>query len=122
MKTKGIIIFLVLMILVSFIPANLSEAEEQDQEGVICFFKANEYLDMPEEVKIIYVTGLIDAVFICLEAFEKERYQEYREATKGMILEQLQKIFNKYLEKHPENLHYDAATCFIWALDEIMDK
>jgi len=47
MKAKGIIIFLVLMILLSFIPANLINAEEQDQGWVSSFTKGYEYLEFP---------------------------------------------------------------------------
>lgn len=122
MKAKGIVIFLALMILVSFILANLSEAEEQDQEGVLCFFKANEYLEFPEEFRQSYVAGLMDSAYVCLWAFEYEKYQKYRELTRDMTVEQLWKIFDKYLEEHPEELHYSAGACFLNALDEIVYK
>ena len=122
MKTKGIVIFLVLMVLVAFIPANLSKAEEQDQEGVLSFTSGNRYLEFQEYQKLFYVRGMIDTTYAILQTFKPEIYQKYEEVMEDMTVLQLQKILDKYLEENPEKLHYAVADSFLIALNEIVFK
>jgi len=122
MKAKGIVIFLVLMILLSFIPANFINAKEQDQGWVSSFTKGNEYLEFPQYEKIFYIRGMVDSIFTLLKAYMPEKYQEYKEAMEGMTLVQLTKILDKYLEENPEKLHYAIGVSFLYALDEIVYK
>ena len=39
-----------------------------------------------------------------------------------MTISQTVKIFDKYLEENPEELHMSAAVSFSYAIDEIIDK
>jgi hypothetical protein len=121
MKNK-IILFLVLMVLFSFIPADFSNAEEQDQEGLLSSTDGNEYLEFEEYEKWVYVRGMTDAIYATLRAFRPEIYQKYKETTKDMVVSQLTKILDKYLEENPEKLHYAVANSFIRALSEIVYK
>lgn len=120
MKAKGIVIFLFLMILFSFISANFSNTEEQEQEDIVSFIKASEHLKLSEELKGFYVGGLAGASFAILQYYVPEKYAIYKEATKGMTLLQLAKILDRYPEENPEKLHYNSAgVCFLHAIDEI---
>jgi len=121
LKSKGIIIFLVLLIIFSFISVNILSAEEPEGiQGVLNATSGNDYLKFQEYEKVIYVRGLMDALYAIFEAYEPEIYQKYGEKMKDMTLEQIVKIFDKYLDENPENLHWSAAVCFLYALDEII--
>ena len=122
MKAKGIVFFLVLMILVSFIPANLSKAEEQDQKHIASFNSGNEYLELEKIEKYYYIQGLMDAIFAMFSYLNPEIYQKYVEAPEDMTVSQLTKILDKYLEENPEILHCAAADIFLDALNEIVFK
>ena len=122
MKVKGIVIFLVLMILLSFISANLINAEEQDQGYIASFTKGNEYLEFPQYEKKFYIRGMMDSIFMLLQAYVPEKYQKYKEAMEDMTLVQLTKILDKYLEENPEKLHHAVGSSFLHALDEIVYK
>jgi len=122
LKTKGIIIFLVLIVLFFFIPAGFSNAEEQDQEGLLSSTNGNEYLEFEEYQKSFYVAGLMDATYEIFKNFKPEIYQKYVEATEDMSVSQLTKILNKYLEENPEILHSSVAGSFLNALNEIVFK
>jgi len=112
LKAKGIIIFLVLIVLFSFIPAGFSNEEEQEQEGLLSSTNGNEYLEFEEYEKWVYVRGMTDAIYATLRTFRPEIYQKYRETTKDMIVSQLTKILDRYLEENPEKLHYAVANSF----------
>jgi len=103
MKAKGIVIFLVLMILLSFISVNLINAEEQDQGYVSSFTKGNEYLEFTLYEKTFYIRGMMDSIFMLLQNYVPGEYQKYKEAIEGMNLVQLTKILDKYLEENPKN-------------------
>ena len=123
MKAKGIVIFLVLMIIFSFISVNiLSEEEQEGIQGVLSATSGNDYLKFQEYEKNIYVRGLMDALYAIFEAYEPETYQKYGEKMKDMTGDQITKIFDKYLDENPENLHWGAAVCFLYALSEIVFK
>ena len=119
MKAKGIIIFLILMILFSFIPVSFSN------ESVRSYTSGNDYLKMSEyseNYKLFYVRGLMDATYVLLSVYKPEKYLEYKAMIEGMHVSQLVKILDKYLEENPEILHYGAADIFLCALDEIVYK
>ena len=120
MKAKGIIIFLVLMLLFSFIPVNFSNAEKQEQEYVVSFYNGNEYLNLEKIEKYYYIQGLLDAIYTIFSYLNPEVYQKYVEATEGMTVSQLTKILDKYLEENPEILHCAVANIFLDALNEII--
>jgi len=122
LKAKGIVFFLILMILISFFPADLSKAEEQHPGRVLSFATGNEYLEFEEYQKSFYVAGLMDATYSILKVLEPEIYQKYTEATEDMSVSQLTKILNKYLEENPEVLHCAVADIFLDALHEIVYK
>lgn len=122
MKAKGIVIFLVLMTLLSFIPANLSKVEEQDQEYVASFNNGNEYLEFEEYQKWFYVEGLMDAIYTIFSYLDPEKYQKYVEATKDMTVSQLTKILDKYLEENPEILHCAAADIILFCLGDYYER
>jgi len=122
MKAKGIVIFLVLIILISFVPANLSKAEEQDQKYIASFNNGNEYLEFEEYQKWFFVQGMMDAIYTIFFHLDPEIYQKYVEATGGMTVSQLIKILDKYLEENPEILHCAVADIFKDALNEIVFK
>ncbi len=122
MKAKGIVIFLVLMILISFVPSDISNAEEQDQKYIASFTKGYEYLEFQQYEKIAYIRGMMDSIFALLQAYVPEKYQKHKEAMEGMTLAQLAKILDKYLEENPEKLHYAVGSTFLNALSEIVFK
>ena len=122
MKAKGIIIFLVLIVLFSFIPVGFSKAEEQDQKYIASFNNGNEYLKFEEYRKYFCVEGMIDAFYTIFFHLDPERYQKYVEATEDMTVSQLTKILDKYLAENPEILHCALADIFKDALNEIVYK
>ncbi|MBA7489811.1 hypothetical protein ES702_00345 [subsurface metagenome] len=122
MKAKGIIIFLVLMIMVSFIPANLSKAEEQEKELVMSYTSGNDYMEFEEYQKWSYVRGMMDATYTIFSNFVPGMYQKYKKSIEDMNVSQLTKILDKYLEENPEFLHCAAANIFLDALNEIVFK
>jgi len=122
LKAKGIVIFLVLMVLFSFIPANLINAEEQEQKWVTSFTSGNDYLKFEYYEKVLYVRGMMDVTYAMLQFFKPEAYQKYKETMEDMTLSQLTKILDKYLADHPEILHFSVANSFLYALSEIVYK
>jgi len=79
------------MILLSFILANLSKAEEQDQENVASFNNGNEYLEFEEYQKWFYVQGLMDAIYTIFSYLNPEIYQKYDKGG-GILRKCLMKI------------------------------
>lgn len=122
MKTKGIVISLVLIILFFFIPANLSEAEEQNQKVVLCFYNGNEYLELAKNARLALVAGLSDMANTLIQYYEPKKYKKIYELVRDMTLGQKVKILYKYLEEHPEKLHNSVAGSFLNAIDEIVFK
>ncbi|GAH42197.1 unnamed protein product [marine sediment metagenome] len=85
MKAKGIVIFLVLMIIFSFISVNiLSEEEQEGIQGVLSVTSGNDYLKIQEYEKNIYVRGLMGALYAIFKAYEPETYQKYGEKMKDI--------------------------------------
>jgi hypothetical protein len=119
LKSKGIIIFLVLLIIFSFISVNILSAEEIEEPKLLSATSGNDYLKLQEHEKEFYLRGMVDSLCAIFQAYEPETYQKYSKILKGMTGEQLVKIFVKYFDENPEKLHWPAAVCFLYALDEI---
>lgn len=117
-------IIMVLILLIIFLLTMMIDFVNARAIGqAVSFTSGNDYIEkLSETEKWTYVKGLHDMYSRTLFVMNPEKYLIFEEKTEDMTLRQLTKILNKYLEKYPENLHYDAASCFIWALDEIMDK
>jgi len=106
------IILVIALFLTIVIPASTS----------IGFYNGNRYLKFSEDAKIAYVAGLSDMADTLTEYYEPEKYKKLCELTKDMIIGQLVKILDRYLEEHPEELHLSVAITFLYALDEIVYK
>ena len=88
--------------------------------ATVHFYNGNKYMELSENDKLSYVTGLIDMAYALTECFQPEICQKMVEATKGMTLGQLVKILDKYLEENPEKLHNPTSVTFFRAIDEII--
>ncbi len=89
---------------------------------ILFFYNGNEYLQLSVNDKFDFVAGLSDMNHVLVEYYDPERYLKMFEAIKNMNLSQIVKIFDKYLEENPEELHMSAAVSFSCAIDEIIDK
>jgi len=116
MKRKGIVLVLVIMIWFS----QVSVLDTQEEGGPLCAITGNMYIDLPELIREWYVIGMMDSIYVVLDAFEPEYYQRYKDKMEGMITSQIRKILDKYLEENPEMLHYCAAVCLLYAIDEVI--
>ena len=105
-----IIILIIALLLTIVIPASAS----------IGFCNGSRYLEFSEGAKISYVAGLSDMAKVLIEHYEPEKYKKLCELTQNMTIGQLVKILDKYLEENPKKLHFSAAVCFLYALDEIV--
>jgi len=90
------------------------------QEEYLTWLDGNDYLEIPEEIRIIYVGGLVDMFYFITYYELPETYKIYKAKMEGMKVGQIQKIFEKYLEEHPENLHYSTADSFYNAISELI--
>ena len=88
----------------------------------------NEYRQMPESQRVVYVMGLLDGIKISPffgapsgpEGPEGVLARQYY-CTKGMSNYQLEAILQKFLNEHPERWHDDIHTLFYGALDSACD-
>jgi flagellar basal body-associated protein FliL len=83
------------------------------------FFSGNKYMKFSENEKLHYVAGLSDMTDILLKTLNPEKYQEFKEITKNVTLGQIVKIFDKFLEENPEELHHSTSSLFFAAIDEV---
>ena len=91
-------------------------------EKVLGFITGNKYLTFSESTKLAYVAGLSDMADTLIKYYEPKKYQKFYELTENMLLDQMVKILNRYLEEHPEKLHNSAAVPFLNAIDEAFFK
>jgi hypothetical protein len=81
------------------------------------YVNTGDYLDkMAEDQKYGYITGLYEGIGLGIEE------EWYLTLTKKMGPDQTQKIFEKYLEDHPEKLHLPASYLFRESLKEAYEK
>jgi len=81
------------------------------------YVNTGDYLDkMSEDQKYGYITGLYEGIGLGIEE------EWYLTLTKKMGPDQTQKIFEKYLEDHPEKLHLPASYLFRESLKEAYEK
>jgi len=116
MKRKVIILVLLIILFLS----QVGYLNAQDQEGVFSFVSGNQYIEFSELGKKMYVAGMIDILYLTFWTLNPEKYQEYIKEMKNMPLLQITKIFDKYLEDHPEELHNAAGGSFLSALNEMI--
>jgi hypothetical protein len=116
MKIKSIILVLVVVLLFS---QGLC-LNAQEQEEYLTWLDGNDYLEIPEEIRIIYVGGLVDMFWYITCYDQPEFYKNIEAKMKDMSLIQIRKIFDKYLEGHPEYLHQAAASSFNYAISELI--
>jgi len=114
MKRKVILLGLVIVLLLS--QGLCLNAQEQ---GVLTCMNGNNYLEMTEEIRNIYV-GLVDMFWYITCYDQPEFYKNIEAKMKDMSLIQIRKIFDKYLEGHPEYLHQAAASSFNYAISELI--
>lgn len=81
-------------------------AQEQELLG---FIFGNKYLTLSEDAKIYYVGGLIDMWYFMHYENIPAFYQDILAKMEGMTGLQIREIFEKFLEDHPESLHFTAA-------------
>ena len=123
MKNKTIL-FLVLVLLFSIllIDYGYPQGEEKEQTKLLAFVSGNEYLEYTENNKTSYIEGLVDMLFCQTYAWAPEIYSNLKETTRDMTAGQIKAIFERYLEKHPEEWHWGAASLFSEAMMEIDNK
>lgn len=118
MKKK--VIILVLLIMLLFSQVGYLNAQEEEKTGILGFNSGNKYLEGSERERFSYVIGLIDMFWYSMDFAFPEIYEQLRARMEGMTGGQIQKIFEKYLEEHPERLHVGAAELFHMAMVEIL--
>lgn len=111
MKSKAIILVLVIVMLLSQIIC-LNASTNDDS----FFSTGNDYIDMPDVIKIPYTMGMVDVLFPLLNSLKPTIYQEFKERAKSMTLEQFVKIYDKFLDENPELLHYRTGITFFYAI------
>jgi len=117
---KKIIFFLVLLLLFSILLIDYSYVQEEEKEGVSSFLSGNDYLDLADAYKIFYVIGLLDMWSYVAYSELPEIYPIFRRKFKDMSMQQVEAIFDRYLEEHPEEWHLSAASIFTGAIMEII--
>ena len=119
MKNK-MILFLVLLLLFSILLIDYSYLQEEEKELIAGYTSGDDYLKRPEELKRAYVMGLIDMLFNETWVYDEEEYSDLNEVTDDMKPSQIQAIFDRFLEEHPETWHLSAASLFRAAMMEIV--
>ena len=117
---KKIILFLILLLLLSILLIDYSYLQEEEKELIASYVNGNDYLKRSEEFKRAYVMGLIDMLFNETWFYNSEDYSDLNEATNEMGTRQIQAIFDRFLEEHPETWHLSAASLFRAAMMEIV--
>jgi len=115
MKRKGIVLFLVIVLLLSL----NSSLNLQEQKRILGFVSGNDYLKGSESSSGNYVIGLVDMFWVFFFYNFPELYQDICEKMENMTGEQIKKIFEKYLKEHPEELHLACAGIFLQAMLEL---
>lgn len=118
MKKK--VVILVLLIMLLFSQVGDLNAQEQELEGLLGFINGNHYLEIPEGDRSGYIVGLVDMFWFMYNFTFPEIYKDVRAKMKNMTVEQIQKIFEKFLEEHPEGLHAGASSLFHEAMIELL--
>jgi len=117
---KKTILFLVLLLLFLILLVDYSYLQEKEKEGQTCFFSGNDYLDLTDNNKVFYVTGLIDMWFYVAHSDMPVVYSIFIKRMKNITMIQARAIFDKYLEEHPELWNFTAASIFFGAIEEII--
>ena len=120
---KKIILFLILLLLFSILLIDYSHLQEEvKKKPIFAFFNGNKYLDIPDDYKILYVAGLLDMWSYLGRRYWSEAYSTFLRKIEHMSMGQVQAIFDKYLEEHPEEWHFPAADIFNSAMCEMVEK
>lgn len=107
---EKIVLYLVIVILIFSVGA-------YSARYYMVFVKSGEYLDeMSEDQRDGYIFGLYERIGLEIEE------EWYLILTKKMDPYQTRKIFEKYLEEHPEKLHLPASFIFKESLKEAYEK
>ena len=119
---KKIILFFILVLLFSILFVNYSYMQEEEKgEEVLAFITGEEYLEMSDSsVRMFYVYGLSDMYIYFIFRYHPEIYPTFIEKIKHMTVQQITAIFDKYVEEHPEEWHFPAATLYDQAIKEII--
>ena len=103
---KRISVTLVLLIVFSI--DGLPQGQVKLHRGTIT---TQEYLDMPQGARKVYVMGLMDGLFLA-PMFGAPANNKWRTAiqtcVEGKPVSQLMSIIEKYMKAHPEVWHADA--------------
>lgn len=118
MKLKAFRIILVIALLLTI--AISVSANESDT--FLCFLNGNEYLKLSKSEKLFYVQGLADMAILLFYWYDIEKNRKLIDKMETSTAGQMLKIYNKYLEEHPEELHYAAAYTYFNAINEIVFK
>jgi hypothetical protein len=94
----------------------------REEDIVFSYVKGNSYLEESEDMKMVYVTGLIDMLYYILYRLQPEVYKEYLKVIGEFRNKQIMEIYDKYLENHPEELDYICADSFMSTIEEIFYK
>ena len=120
---KKIILILVLVLLFLVLLTSFSQGQEEEQTVKIpSFIFGNNYLELSEPNKASYVAGLMDMTYYQTYYYDYELYSAIFDTISDMTGIQIKAIFDKYLEEHPEEWHMVAASIFVSAIMEIVNK
>ena len=121
---KKIILFLILLLLFSILLIDYSYLQEKKNERITVksFVNGNKHLERTEKDKFYYTEGLMDMFLFQTWLYDPELYSRIEETTKNMSAGQINAIFDKYLEEHPEKWHLNAAYLFRTAMMEIVNE
>ena len=108
-------ILVIALLLTVAIPVSANEILLSFQDG-------NEYLELSESEKLFYVEGLADMLGFLFYLYDIEKHKKLVDKMENIRCDQMVKIYNKYLEEHPEDLHYMAAYTYFEAINEIIFK
>jgi hypothetical protein len=110
---KKIIFFLVSLLLFSILLIDYSYMQEKEKEGeVFTFLTVNDYIKLSDVEKLLYTLGLVDMYSYLTKHLDPKYYLDFRGKIEPMNAGQIQAIFDKYIEEHPEKWHFAAAAIF----------
>ena len=111
MKIKSIILVLVIVLL-------LSQVGYSSTKRYLTIIDGNKYLDIPENDRLIFIAGLFDMWNYMYQKEQPDNYEIIYMEIENMNTSQIKKIFEKFLEDHPEHLHWATATLFDVAIHD----
>ncbi len=108
---KGTILYILIILLLSSI--FLIKVEEVKASYLL---NGNEYLKLSNEMKYSYINGLFDMFLFFISNDSPEIFTLMEKKMVDINTQQIQKIYDKYLQDHQDKLTYPAANIFFNAM------